>query len=225
VKRTLLAMSAAAALAVPAAAEAHVTLQPDTAPAGQFTRLDVRVPTEGPRATRKVVLQLPPGFLFASYQPTPGWTVRMTTRKLAHAATTRDGTVDREVSRISWTANSAADAIPPGGFQDFGLSVGMPEGAVGTKLTFKALQHYADGEVVRWIGPADSETPAPQVTLREPAPAPVAAASDARAEATAADAREEDQPPSRQLVLAALAAAGFGVLMGFMGLLSGARRS
>ena len=34
----------AVALVVPAAAAAHVTLQPSEAPAGGFTRLDVRVP-------------------------------------------------------------------------------------------------------------------------------------------------------------------------------------
>ncbi len=32
-------------------------------------------------------------------------------------------------------------------------------------MTFKAVQTYSNGEVVRWIGPPDSEEPAPQVKL------------------------------------------------------------
>jgi hypothetical protein len=49
-------------------------------------------------------------------------------------------------------AASEKDAIAPGQFRDFGLSVGVPEGNAGDALTFKALQTYAGGEVVRWIG-------------------------------------------------------------------------
>ena len=51
-----------------------------------------------------------------------------------------------------------------GAFRDFGLSVQIP-GKAGDKLTFKALQTYSDGEVVRWIGPEGSDTPAPIVTV------------------------------------------------------------
>jgi uncharacterized protein len=45
---TLIAGAALAltALVAPAAAQAHVTVQPNHAAAGAFTRLDVRVPTE-----------------------------------------------------------------------------------------------------------------------------------------------------------------------------------
>ena len=41
----------------------------------------------------------------------------------------------------------------------------MPKGEAGDKLTFKALQTYDDGDVVRWIGPEDGDEPAPTVTL------------------------------------------------------------
>jgi periplasmic copper chaperone A len=44
--RTALIIGAAAMLVAPAAAQAHVTLQPNTAAAGGYTRLDVRVPNE-----------------------------------------------------------------------------------------------------------------------------------------------------------------------------------
>jgi uncharacterized protein YcnI len=44
--RTALAAALAIASAVPAAAQAHVSLHPNTIPAGAFATLDVRVPGE-----------------------------------------------------------------------------------------------------------------------------------------------------------------------------------
>ena len=70
-----------ATLALPALAAAHVTVQPDTAAAGGFTRFDVRVPNErDDAATEKVEVQLPDGFIFVSYEPVPGWEVQVKTR-------------------------------------------------------------------------------------------------------------------------------------------------
>jgi uncharacterized protein YcnI len=152
-RKSLPALVLAAVVAAPAAAQAHVTLQPDTAPAGGFTRLDVRVPNErDDAATTKVDVQFPAGFEFASYGPVPGWSVKVTRR-------------GDEVSRITWTGDGEQGAVEPGQFQDFGLSLRMPDGEAGQKLTFKALQTYEGGEVVRWIGPEDAEEPAPMVTL------------------------------------------------------------
>ena len=45
-RKTILAVTAAAALALPATASAHVTMQPSEAPAGGFTVVNVRVPNE-----------------------------------------------------------------------------------------------------------------------------------------------------------------------------------
>ena len=70
--------------------------------------------------------------------------------------------VTEEVGQIAFTADG--EGIAPGQFQDFGLSLGVPDKA-GSTLTFKAVQTYSSGEVVRWIGPPDSESPAPQVKL------------------------------------------------------------
>ncbi len=165
-RRSILAAVAALLLA-PAAAQAHVTLQPDTAPAGGFTRLDVRVPNERDDAgTTKVDVQLPPGFIAASYEPVPGWKVKVTRSKAAEPIDTGEGLKsDTQVSRITWTGDGKAGVIAPGEFQDFGLSLKMPDGQAGDKLTFKALQTYDDGQVVRWIGPEDADEPAPVVTL------------------------------------------------------------
>jgi uncharacterized protein YcnI len=166
VRRPILAAVAALLLA-PAAAQAHVTLQPDTAPAGGFTRLDVRVPNERDDAgTTKVDVQLPPGFIAASYEPVPGWSVKVTRSKADEPIDTGEGLKsDTQVTRITWTGDGKQGVVKPGEFQDFGLSLKMPEGEAGDKLTFKALQTYDDGQVVRWIGPEDADEPAPVVTL------------------------------------------------------------
>ena len=163
--RTALILGAAAMLVAPAAAQAHVTLQPNTAAAGGYTRLDVRVPNERDDAsTTKVEVQFPDGFQSASYEPVPGWSAKVTTGKLETPIETDDGQVTEGVKTITWTADDEDDAIPPGAFQDFGLSVRIPDKA-GEKLTFKALQTYSGGEVVRWIGAEDSDNPAPIVTV------------------------------------------------------------
>jgi uncharacterized protein len=156
---------AAALLASPAVADAHVTVQPTQVPAGGFVRLDVRVPNERDDAsTTKVDVQFPPGFAEASYEKVPGWTIKVAKAKLAKPIKTDDGPVTEAVSRITWTARTTADGIPPGAFQDFGLSVQVP-GKPGAALTFKALQTYSNGTIVRWIGAPGSDTPAPAVKV------------------------------------------------------------
>jgi uncharacterized protein len=166
--RKLAAATAVAMLAVPAAAQAHVTLQPNTAPAGGFVVLDVRVPTERDNAsTAKVDVQFPAGFASASYQAVPGWRVRVIKKKLATPIQTDDGPITEGVSRMVWTRTNRAGGIKPGQFQDFPISVQIP-GKAGDKLTFKALQTYSNGEIVRWIGAPGSDSPAPQVTVIAP---------------------------------------------------------
>jgi uncharacterized protein YcnI len=163
-RRTTLALATVAALAAPAVAQAHVTVQPKQAPAGGFTRLDVRVPNERDDAsTTKIQLQLPDGFAEASFEPNPGWTVKVHKAKLAQQIKTDDGTVTEGVKEITWTSDNGT-GIPPGAFKDFGLSVQVP-GKAGDTLTFKALQTYSNGEVVRWIGPEGSDNPAPTVAV------------------------------------------------------------
>ena len=198
-------IAVAATLALPAAAQAHVTVQPSQAPAGGFTRLDVRVPSEDPsKPTTKVVVQMPPGFADASYAPVAGWRVTVAKRKLATPIKTDDGdTLTEELSRLTFTATGAG--IKPGQFQDFGLSLGIPDKPVGTKLTFKALQTYAGGEVVRWIGAPASEHPAPEVTL--------VAAGDTGA-AAAASTAGDDEDGGDGLAIAALVVAALALLAG-----------
>jgi periplasmic copper chaperone A len=161
IRSYILGAALVAVLALAPTAVAHVTLQPEEAPAGGFTRLDVRVPNERDNAdTTKVDVQFPPGFLSVSTEPVPGWNIKITKRKLDKPVEQFGEQVTEEVGRVTFTGGS----IRPGQFQDFGLSLAVPD-KPGSTVTFKAVQTYSNGEVVRWIGPPDSEEPAPQVKL------------------------------------------------------------
>jgi periplasmic copper chaperone A len=160
-----LAASVAAALAFASAAQAHVTVHPNALPAGGFTMVNVQVPNERPtKPTTKVDVQLPSGILFISYAQVAGWSAKVTYRKLAKPIELFGQQFTREASRVTWTAR--AGGVRPGQIAVFPLSIRTPDGSKGTVLTFKAIQTYRGGEVVRWIGKPDSEEPAPQVILR-----------------------------------------------------------
>src|SRR3954470_20472764 len=160
-----LATALAAALIAPSAAAAHVTVQPASAPAGAETVLHVRVPNERDDAsTVKVDVRLPPGFVSAAWESLPGWSVRAVKEKLSKPIQTDDGPIDEQIGEIVWTASNKSAGVQPGEFRDFPLSVLIP-GKPGQTLTFKALQTYSNGDVVRWIGAPGADEPAPQLKL------------------------------------------------------------
>jgi uncharacterized protein len=227
--KTAFLATTALALVVPAAAQAHVTLQPKSAVAGSFTRLDVRVPNERDDATtNKIEVQFPAGFADASYEANPNWTVKVTKKKLDTPVKTDDGEVTEGVDTITWTAKSKADAIAPGSFEDFGLSVQVP-GKAGDTLTFKALQTYSDGDVVRWIGDESSDTPAPTVAVTAAADSAAATATPAATEAaatpvaTAAPTKSDDGGSGNGLAIVALIVGALGLIVGAYGVMSGRR--
>lgn len=147
---------------------AHVTVNAPGATRGGYTKLTFRVPTELDQPTTKVEVAFPTDTPLAtvSVKPHPGWTYQVTTTKPEEPLTDDDGnTVEEVVSSITWTATGGG--IAPGEFDEFELSVGpLPEV---DNLTFKALQTYRDGTVVRWIEPdtegSEPEHPAPVLAL------------------------------------------------------------
>ena len=155
-----------------------------------------------------------------SFEPNPGWTVKVTKTKLAKPIHTDDGDITEGVSRITWTGDGKVGSIPPGGFKDFGLSVLVP-GKAGDKLTFKALQTYSNGKVVRWIGPPSSDNPAPVVDVTAPGGAdhPAATATPAP---TAAPVTKSSS--SNGLAIVALIVAALGLAAAVAALVAGRRR-
>jgi periplasmic copper chaperone A len=221
-RRIGIALTTAAALLVPAVAQAHVTIQPAEAAAGSFTVLEVRVPNETDNVnTTKVDVRFPPGFAEASYQPIPGWSVKVIRRKLAEPVQTDDGPITEGVHEIIWTGNGGEGKIAPGEFMDFPLSVQVP-GEAGDTLTFKTLQTYDDGEVVRWIGSPSSENPAPQVLVGA-AEAESAHAEGASAQASQAQSTDHDDSASKDLGLAALIVGALGLIAGVTALVRSRR--
>jgi uncharacterized protein YcnI len=215
----------ALALLVPAAAQAHVTVQPNEAPEGAYTVLDVRVPNESDSEdTTKVAVQFPEGFGDVSYQAVPGWTVEVVHDKLKKPIQTDDGPITEGVKEVIFSGGK----LPPGEFQDFPLSVQIP-GKAGEELTFKAVQTY-EKEVVHWIGAPETEHPAPQVLVtppKEPGQLTVAQTSggEPTAEASAASGSSESSSGSsdKGLAIAALVVAVIA-LIGAAAAVFGSRR-
>jgi uncharacterized protein len=150
------------ALLAPAGpAFAHVEVKPSRAPAGDEARLTFEVPNERPdAATRRIVIQMPGGVTSVAADALRGW------RLTARAAGGR-------VRRATLTAPRGRELTGEERGR-FRLFVGLPR-REGATLTFKVLQVYDSGEIVRWLGPAGTSEPAPTLRLtaaREPAPAP-----------------------------------------------------
>jgi|HubBroStandDraft_3_1064219.scaffolds.fasta_scaffold12723_3 uncharacterized protein YcnI len=165
--RTIAALLATATLAAPAAAQAHISLHPNTIPAGAFVTLNVRVPGEQEGAyAYKIDMLVPPGFTEIDTQNVPGWSVREIVTKPATPIQTDEGPVDEEVSQIVWTGDrSKLGRLENGSFIQFPLSIAMPSNLAGQSLAFKTVQYYSNGKVIHWIGPPSAEFPAPTVNI------------------------------------------------------------
>jgi uncharacterized protein len=234
--RKIAVATALAALALPAAAQAHVTVQPKQAEAGTFAVENIRVPNERDNAsTVKVDVQMPAGLSSVSYQPVAGWKVKVTKTKLATAIKSDDGEITEGVSRVTFTGDGKTGKIAPGEFQDFLLSFQIP-GEAGDSLTFKALQTYSNGEVVRWIGAEGSDEPAPTLSVMAGDAAAAGGhhggGADRKTEETTATAAapasdagaSDDGKASQGLAIAAVLVGGLGLLVGGAALLLSRRR-
>jgi uncharacterized protein len=225
-RRLVPAALLALALLAPAAARAHVTLQPNEAPEGAYTVLDVRVPNESDSEnTTKVAVQFPEGFGDVSYQAVPGWSVKVVHAKLKKPIQTDDGPITEGVKEVIFSGGK----LPPGQFQDFPLSVQIP-GKAGEELTFKAVQTY-EKEVVHWIGAPETEHPAPQVLVTPPREAGQStAAAGTGGEASGADSGGSGESSSggsggKGLAIAALVVAVIALLGAGAAVVGGRRKA
>ncbi len=229
------------ALLMPVAAQAHISLHPNTIPAGAFVTLDVRVPGEQAGAyAYKLDMLIPPGFTEIDTQNVPGWSVREIMRKLATPIQTDGGPVSEEVSQIVWTGDrSRLGRVENGQFVQFPLSIAMPSNVAGRSLAFKSVQYYSNGKVIHWIGPPSAEYPAPTINATArggvvedvaggeagptPGQTPAAQGASGAAQASSGAVGSSDGA-SRGLGIAALILGSLGLMAGLAGLLA-ARRS
>jgi uncharacterized protein YcnI len=220
---------AGATLIAPASAEAHISLHPNTIPAGAFATVDVRVPgeQEGAHVT-KVDTQFPAGFTGVDYESVPGWSAKVIESKLATPISEDGETIDTEVSQIVWTWTGPLGRVGDGQFVDFPLSLAIPSNAAGKALEFRTVQTYSNGQVVHWIDPSlSAEHPAPRINVT----AKGGAIEDVAGEEAGPTAGERASGSSTSSVIAPAvkatggASEGLGVaalILGALGLLVGA---
>jgi periplasmic copper chaperone A len=167
----LLLGAALALLALAANASAHVTVSaPGATRGGGDQEITFRVPVEKTVATVGLTVALPTDTPIASVlvAPLPGWTHQQQTTELAKPITTDDGDITTAVSQITWKAQPG-HGLEPGEFGAFTIIAGQLPDA--PSITFRALQTYADGSVVRWNEVAapgskdEPENPAPVLEL------------------------------------------------------------
>jgi periplasmic copper chaperone A len=171
----VLPSTAASVLLLASPAFAHVTAHGTGATSGGHdAEIAFRVPNERATAsTTRVEIHLPTDKPFAGVLAASkaGWKVAVSSVKLTTPIVTDDGKIDTAVSTIIWTATGGGTG--PGQYDDFDIAVGqLPKTDI---VTFKVLQTYGDGTVVRWIelnapgSTQEPEHPAPQLSLAAPA--------------------------------------------------------
>ena len=117
-------------------------MTPAQAAPGDPVVFEVLVPGETDAHTTEVSLQIPEDVLPFSFEDVPGW------------RRTVENADDGSIAVVRWRGRLATD-----GFVRFGFLASTPEQE--GELVWKAVQRYDDGEEAAWIGPPDSDNPAP----------------------------------------------------------------
>jgi uncharacterized protein YcnI len=152
-------------------ASAHVTVSaPGATPGGGDQQITFRVPVEEDSATVGVTVAFPLNEPIASVDvvPVAGWTNTEKTVKLKKPIKTDDGPITDAVSQVTWKAQPG-QGLQPGEAGLFNVLAGQLPDA--HSITFKAVQTYANGDVVKWIeqaapgSNAEPEHPAPVLRL------------------------------------------------------------
>jgi uncharacterized protein YcnI len=236
--RKLTAPLILAALLAPASAQAHISLHPNTIPAGAFATLDVRVPGEQEGAyVKRVDVLFPAGFTGVDYENVSGWSTHVIEAKLAKPLREDGETIDTEVSQIVWTWTGPRGKVNNGQFVDFPLSLAIPADASGKALEFRTVQSYSNGQVVHWIDPSlTAEHPSPRIDVTakggviedvagdEAGPVAGQAGAVAQGASVASPAvAQASGGASKGLGVAALAIGALGLLVGLAALLAARR--
>ena len=169
---------AACSLLAPAAAEAHTTISA-LAPQGPLltaarTTYAVRAPNETTsQRTWKVVMYVPKPVQSAiSLRTMPDWITRIQTVNTDQRD--EEGNPVKAITRVSWTAKTRGDEIPPKFYGEWPVRFQNP--AFATRLCFGFSQFYTNkktgkrgnAEIVHWTGRADSEHPSSCLNIVNP---------------------------------------------------------
>jgi uncharacterized protein YcnI len=224
-----LAAGAALAIAVPLAASAHVTVNPNTATPGSYATVNFRVPTESETAsTVKLEVSLPTDTPLSAVlvQPVPGWTATVEKGALPAPVEVEGNTISEAPLKIVWQADPGV-GIGQDQFQIFSAVLGpVPDTG---HLVLPAAQSYSDGSVVDWaatpdeVAADDTLEPAPVLYVNDTPPS--GEHSHSHGSATAAPAEEDHSAMAASstsdssgvalgLSIAALVVAAAGAVLG-----------
>lgn len=236
-----LAAGAALAIAVPLAASAHVTVNPDTATPGSYATVNFRVPTESETAsTVKLEVTLPTDTPLSAVlvQPIPGWTATVEKGALPAPVEVDGNTLTDAALRIVWQADPGV-GIGQDQFQVFSAVLGpVPDTG---HVVLPAAQTYSDGSVVDWaatpdeVAADDTLEPAPVLYINDTPPTGAhshgtasAAPShehDAGEAASASGSASDSSGVALGLSIAALIVAAAGAVLGALALSRRPKRS
>jgi periplasmic copper chaperone A len=154
----------------PIFANAHVTLEPISAPSGSYSKLVFRVPhgCDG-SSTKQITVQIPEGVLSVKPQVHPGWKISTKQTKLKVAAVLHGKSITDSISEVTWKGGPLADEC----MDEFGMSVKLPE-SPNERLVFPVIQECVKG-TSRWTEVVSAEhaghgakLPAPTLLLEVP---------------------------------------------------------
>lgn len=150
-----------AAALMASAAQAHITLEQDTARAGSYQKLTFRVGhgCDG-SPTKAITVTMPESVIGAKPMPKPGWNIRLVEGKLAVPVESHGRRIASAVRDVSWSGGPLPDAY----YDEFSVQVKLP--AEPGKLYFKIVQQCEKGSVA-W-----DELPG-EAGVKVKAPAPV----------------------------------------------------
>lgn len=132
------ALASILAISLGASVSAHVVVKPSEVVTAGFQTFTIGVPNEKEIPTTSIKLAIPAGLKHVSPTTKPGW-------KISINADENDS-----VTSITWSGGMVEKGLR----DDFTFSAQVPEKS--TKLQWKAYQTYADGTVVSWDKPIDS---------------------------------------------------------------------
>jgi uncharacterized protein YcnI len=227
--------TAALALSIPAAAQAHVTATASDTAAGDYTVVTFSVPhgCDG-SPTTKIAIQLPEGIDAVTPTRSAFYDVSTKTEKLDTPIEDAHGTTITE--RPEQVVYTAKTPLPDGQRDTFELSLQIPEDAAGSTLHFPTVQTCEDGSTSWTQIPSDGQS---EDDLEDPAPAvavdadggstDAASGTEGSEQATAttgstAQAQAAMDGTTTALVVTSLVIGALGLLSGLAALLTVRRR-
>ncbi len=156
-KRTSMWLAAAM---LASTAQAHITLEQSSAPAGAYQKLTFRVGhgCEG-AATSGLTVMLPESVIGAKPMPKAGWKITAVDGKLSVPVESHGKSITSAVREISWKGGPLPDAQ----YDEFSMQVKLPDEP--GKVYFKIVQQCGKTSVAWDEMPGDAN-----VKLKAPAP-------------------------------------------------------